>query len=85
MSQFDPTDPDSLPPGFWQWPRPDRLAYYSAVCTRQEIIAHIRSFLGSNGNPTSGAPNRLTVEELAHIAADLGALGREERRGGDSE
>jgi hypothetical protein len=78
----DPLDPDSLPPGFWEWPRQQRVAYYDAVLRRVETIAHIRSFIGSgsSGGPRAGAADRLTAQELAHVAADLGALPGERRR-----
>jgi hypothetical protein len=82
----DPLDPDELPPGFWKWPREQRVGYYSAALRRVQIVAHIRSFIGSGTDvgPRAGAADRLTTEELAHVAADLGALPGE-RRGGSDE
>lgn len=84
MDSNDPRsdDPSALPPGFWKWPRRERVAYYDAVLRRAEVVAHIRSFIGTgaDGGPRGGAADRLTSEELAHVAADLGAIPREPRR-----
>jgi hypothetical protein len=85
MDSDDPRsdDPDSLPPGFWKWPREHRIAFYDSVLTRSDVVAHVRSFIGSGTDlgPAAGAGDRLTTEELCYVAADLGALPREHRRG----
>lgn len=80
-------NPDNLPPGFWRWPRQHRIAFYSSVFQRTEVIAHIRSFIGSGTEigPDGGAADRLTTDELCYVAADLGALPHERRRGEDHE
>lgn len=71
-------DPEELPPGFWDWPIQQRIAYYDAVLFRKQIIAHIRSFIGSGSvGPDPGAADRLTTEELCYVAAMLGAIPRE--------
>lgn len=72
----DRDDFETLPPGFWDWPRQHRIQFYASVMRRRHLVAHIRSFIGSgtDAGPTAGAGDRLTVEELAYIAADIGAL-----------
>jgi hypothetical protein len=72
-------DPADLPPGFHRWPRNQRIAFYAGALDRSDILAHIRSFVGSGDDdgPTPGTDDRLSKEELSHVAADLGALPRE--------
>jgi hypothetical protein len=75
-------DPADLPPGFHKWPRQHRIHFYAVALDRADIMAHIRSFIGSgtDAGPRPGSADRLSKAELSHIAADLGALPREESR-----
>ena len=60
---------DELPSNFTEWDRPSQLTYLELGNTRMDLLAHLRSYLGSD----RGSP-RLNKEEIAMICLDLEVL-----------
>ena len=57
---------DELPTKWDQWPRDAKVDYLHLQQTREELLAHLRGWLGSNRES-----DRLSKRELAMISVDL--------------
>ena len=54
-------------PSHWdQWPRSAKVDYLHLQQSREELLAHLRGFIGS-----SRGSDRLSKHELAQISVDL--------------
>lgn len=57
---------DELPSHWDEWPREAKVDYLSLQQKREELLAHLRGYLGSNRGS-----DRLSKRELAMITVDL--------------